>query len=100
MISWLEQIEKDIWVCSLDSTFEEDSKSCAIRQAIEALEQEPKIGHCKNCKYFEYDSVEMVHGLPIIVAHEICKRWGNGCKTREDGYCHLFETPESEDRYE
>lgn len=37
MINRLEQIEKDIWVCSLDSTFEEESKSCAIRQAIEEL---------------------------------------------------------------
>ncbi len=58
--------------------------------------QEPKTGHCKDCKYFEYDSVAKVNGIPIIVAHEICKRWGDGCKTKEDGYCFLFEPQESE----
>ena len=50
-----------------------------------------KTGHCKDCKYFEYDSVAKVDGIPLIVAHEICSKWGDGCKTREDGYCFLFE---------
>ncbi len=35
----LKQIEKDIYVCSLESTFEEDAKSCALHSAIEELEQ-------------------------------------------------------------
>ena len=55
------------------------------------LEQEPKTGYCKDCKYFEYDSVAKVDGVPLIVAHEICSKWGDGCKTKEDGYCFLFE---------
>ena len=59
--------------------------------------QEPKTGHCKECKYFEYDSVAKVDGVPLIVAHEICSRWGDGCKTKEDGYCFLFEPQESEE---
>lgn len=58
--------------------------------------QEPKTGHCKECKYFEYDSVAKVDGIPLIVAHEICNKWGDGCKTKEDGYCFLFEPQESE----
>lgn len=49
---------------------------------------------CRDCKYFEYDSMANVGGIPIIVAHEICSRWGNGCKTKEDGYCFLFEPRE------
>ena len=57
-----------------------------------------KTGHCKDCKYFEYDSVAKVNGIPLIVAHEICSRWGSGCKTKEDGYCFLFEPQESEDK--
>lgn len=60
-------------------------------------EQQPKIGYCKDCKYFEYDSWAKVNGIPLIVAHEICKRWGDGCKTKEDGYCFLFEPYESEE---
>lgn len=57
-----------------------------------------KVIRCKECKYFEYDSVAKVDGIPIIVAHEICKKWGDGCKTSEDGYCFLFESQESEER--
>ncbi|MGJ1042639.1 hypothetical protein ACR77V_12440, partial [Staphylococcus epidermidis] len=57
-----------------------------------------KSGKCKECKYFEYDSVAKVDGIPLIVAHEICNKWGNGCKTSEDGYCYLFELKESEDK--
>lgn len=63
---------------------------------VKALEQQPTIGHCKDCKYFEYDTVAKGDRIPLIVAHEICKRWGDGCKTREDGYCFLFEPQESE----
>lgn len=54
------------------------------------------IGLCKDCKYFEYDSVAKVDGVPLIVAHEICNKWGNGCKSNENGYCHLFEEKEGE----
>lgn len=53
-----------------------------------------KSGKCKNCKYFEYDSMAKVDGIPLIVAHEICNKWGNGGKTSEDGYCYLFEPQE------
>ena len=62
----------------------------ALEIAISALEQQ-KTGRCKDCKFFEYDSVANVDGIPLIVAHEICSRWGDGCKTREDGFCFLFE---------
>lgn len=62
-LNWLKQIEKDINVCSLDATFEETAKSCAIRSAIEELE-ERKTGrwefvsygdglgnyHCSECR--------------------------------------------------
>ena len=55
-----------------------------------------KMKRCKDCKYFEYDSVAKVDGIPLIVAHEICSRWGDGCKTSENGYCFLFEPKEEE----
>jgi hypothetical protein len=37
----LKQIEKDIHVCSLESTLLDDAKSCAIHSVIEELEKEP-----------------------------------------------------------
>ena len=71
------------------------------QRAIDTLVKiEPKKGHCKDCKYFEYDSVARVDGIPLIVAHEICSRWGDGCKTKEGGYCFLFEPRESETQNE
>ena len=65
-----------------------------INESIDKLPsvQPSRKGHCKDCKYFEYDSVANVDGVPLIVAHEICSKWGDGCKTREDGYCFLFES--------
>ena len=77
-----------------------DVLSDAVKQLKELplVTPQPKMGHCKDCKYFEYDSVAEVHGIPLIIAHEICKRWSDGCKTSEDGYCFLFEPQESEDK--
>ena len=73
--------------------FEEYSR---IICQLPPVNPQPKTGHCKDCKYFEYDSVAKVDGVPLIVAHEICSRWGDGCKTKEGGYCFLFEPQESE----
>lgn len=65
---------------------------------LRAQEQESTTGHCKDCKYFEYNSMAKVDGIPLIVAHEICSRWGDGCKTKEDGYCFLYEPQERSDK--
>jgi len=54
------------------------------------------VGKCSECKHFEYDSVVIVDGIPLILAHEICNKWGEGCKTKEDGYCFMFERKEEE----
>ena len=65
-------------------------------QLIHAIMNGTPFPNCKDCKYIEYDSVAKVDGIPLIVAHEICSRWGDGCKTKEDGYCFLYEPQESE----
>ena len=53
-----------------------------------------EVVRCKDCKHFEYDHVENINGIPLIVAHEICMRWGDGVKTSENGYCFLAERRE------
>lgn len=58
---------------------------------LPSVTPQPKMGHCKDCKYFEYDSLIKVKGTKLIFAHEVCSMWGDGCKTKEDGYCFLFE---------
>ena len=67
-----------------------------IGWAVKALEALPEveIGMCRDCKYFETDHVAKVDGIPLIVAHEICTKWGEGCKSRENGWCYLFEEAE------
>ena len=59
-----------------------------------AIRNGTPLPHCKDCKHFEYDSVAKVNGIPLIVAHEICSKWGDGCKSSEKGFCFLFERKE------
>ena len=75
---------------SRNSQYQSCGEINSLRRLPSATPQ-PKTGHCKDCKYFEYDSVARIDGIPLIVAHEICSKWGDGCKTREDGYCFMFE---------
>ncbi len=46
---------------------------------------------CKDCKYFELNHWDKVDSVPIITAHEICKKWGGGCKTSLEGFCFMGE---------
>lgn len=46
---------------------------------------------CKECKYFNLNKWGKVNDIPLIVAHEICDFWGEGCKTNKDGYCSFAE---------
>ena len=62
-----------------------------IIDELPSVQPKAKTGRCKECQYFEHDSVANVDGVPLIVAHEICSKWGDGCKTNEDGYCFMFE---------
>ena len=92
----ISRILKRMWNCRGKHTTSIDK--VAMEQIIrDELSVTQKSGKCKNCKYFEYDSVAKVDGIPLIVAHEICNKWGDGCKTSEDGYCYLFEPQESEE---
>ena len=89
------------WRGKLAYTVGEDYSGVSLLDtAIRVIKGMPSVtqksGKCKNCKYFEYNSVAKVDGVPLIVAHEICSKWGDGCKTKEDGYCFLYEPQESE----
>ena len=60
-------------------------------KAIRSIANGIPLLQCKDCKHFEYDSWARLDRIPLIVAHEICNRWGDGCKSSENGYCFLFE---------
>lgn len=55
----LKQIEKDIHVCSLESTLLDDAKSCAIHSAIEELEQETVSKEDYDLEYFLRKELEL-----------------------------------------
>lgn len=65
------------------------------RLLYQSVEQMPSVQNeiirCKDCKYFDLDHFEYVHGIRLIVAHEICMRWSDGVKTDQNGYCFLAE---------
>ena len=88
-------ILKDKWDLYL---YADDAMQASIDKIKALPSSAERTRYCKDCKYFEYDSVAKVDGIPLIVAHEICSRWGNGCKTKEDGYCFLFEPQERSDK--
>ena len=67
-----------------------DEKTPSHRAKI-AIANGTPLPKCKDCKFFEYDFIPKAYS-PLILGHEVCKKWGNGCKTREDGYCFLFES--------
>lgn len=50
-----------------------------------------EIVRCEECKWFELDVWGELDGIPLIVAHEMCKFWGNGCKTNPNGFCSYGE---------
>jgi len=58
------------------------------------IELVKKLILCKDCKHFSYDVVGLVDGIPLIVGHEMCDFWGDGCKTSENGWCSYAERRE------
>lgn len=49
---------------------------------------------CQDCKYYRADQWSNMFGLPVIVAHNVCNRFG--IATKEDGFCFLAEPKSSE----
>ena len=52
-----------------------------------------RVVRCKDCKYFLYDKIYMVEGLPLM-GNLVCEKWGNGCRTDENGFCFMGERRE------
>lgn len=74
-------------------------RACAVGDMKDELEDAPIVDavpvvRCGECKYFDLDSWANIGEVPLIVAHEICKRWGDGCKTSKDGFCFMGERKE------
>lgn len=70
------------------------SEALLTARKMPTVDAEPVV-RCKNCKYFLYDKLYMVGGLPLM-GNFVCEKWGNGCSTDENGYCFLGERREDE----
>lgn len=80
----------EYWIIGDEFLDEEIKKEAAAQGYLKELVQ------CKDCRYFEINHWEKVNEIPLIVAHEMCTRWGEGCKTTEDGYCFMVEKKKKE----
>lgn len=47
---------------------------------------------CKECEYYHEDYFLN----NIIVAHHVCEKWGKGCITEPEGFCHFAERKNDE----
>lgn len=76
--------------------FGRDVKMVAVSEIKNLSSAQPEVIYCKDCKYFELDHFEKVEGfpIPIIIAHEICMKWGEGCQSSVDGWCFKAERRE------
>lgn len=85
-------LAKDIFVPIKDGTVYRH-RCIDPQQIMDLPSAQPEIIRCRDCKYFELDHFEKVGGfpIPIIVAHEICMKWGEGCKSSIDGWCFMAE---------
>lgn len=73
-----------------------DETEEALGNAIEEIKKRPAadvvgVIRCKECKHFNLNKWGKVNDVPLIVAHEICDFWGEGCKTDKDAYCSFAE---------
>ena len=90
LLNDIEELKQSPWFND-DNYFaiRKDALSCVVElcvkkaPSVDAVE----VVRCKDCKYFELNHWDG----PIITAHEICSKWGSGCKTDKDGYCFLGE---------
>lgn len=72
-------IQAPKWVVELDKS----KMTCFGEPVIELI-------RCGDCKYYIENIWGSVDGVPFIVAHEFCSKWG-GRKTKADGYCFMAE---------
>lgn len=79
------------WYCPVTQSWTDYPTACKGRTTDCPLKE---LIRCKDCMHFEYDHVEQIDGIPLIVAHEICMFWGDGCKTSENGWCFMAEAKE------
>ena len=81
-------IDADALKKAIDLPFLENIKLGKIINDAPTIDAE-QVVHCRECRYFKKDWWHKRGG--VIVAHEVCEFWGNGCKTEENSSCSYGE---------
>ena len=81
------------WLSSVFGINSTDNSIGVFKRLRQLPSAQPEIVRCKDCKHFEYDHLYVIQGLPVI-GHLVCNKWGDGCRTDENGYCFMAERRE------
>lgn len=92
-----DNLEKEGWALYRNyqdspTTWIYETKKIDSIPTVDAVE----VVRCENCEHFDLNHWENFRGFPLIVAHEICNRWGSGCKTDSHGFCFLGDRKNDE----
>ena len=44
---------------------------------------------CRECKYYTEDVFLQAGAISFIAGHHMCSKWGRGCQTDPEGFCHM-----------
>lgn len=55
------------------------------------LDKTKDLVHCKDCKYYAEDVFLQTGAISFIAGHHMCSKWGHGCQTEPEGFCHMGE---------
>lgn len=92
-IKWLKLLDEELTFDGLVDGEEEVDLHIMIFDLCEALKQEPKTGHCKDCKWWKDSDGAYRRGVGAESQCPINRKEvfeGNG-------YCYMFEPQESEE---
>ena len=45
----------------------------------------------KNGEGIKFERIRRITGYLVGTGHEVCDKWGDGCKTSENGFCFMAE---------
>ena len=63
---------------------------------LQKLADMPEIVRCRDCEFYTKNVFSSWNGMPVIVAHCMCSKWGNGCATDPEGFCFMGKRKEDE----